>query len=166
MRQFLYDTVDHVRLEALSRCKYEPLANATQKILREEKYHLMHGDTWLNRLATRSETSRQHLDAALEALWPDVLGVWEPLPGEEELANEGILPASFETLRSDWLAQIAPYFYNLDLPFPAEKDANSGLFVPTVEPIYGGRRGQHTDDFTDLWSEMTEGYRLVPEAVW
>src|SRR5947207_12359830 len=65
MRQFLYDTADHVRLEALSRCSYEPLANATQKILREEKYHLMHGDTWLNRLATRNDISREHLNAAL-----------------------------------------------------------------------------------------------------
>src|SRR5437868_2966925 len=32
-RQFLYDTADHVRLEALSRSSYEPLANATRKII-------------------------------------------------------------------------------------------------------------------------------------
>lgn len=165
-RQFLYDTADHIRLEALSRCRYEPLANATQKIIREEKYHLMHGDMWLNRLATRSPISREHLDAALTALWPDALGIWEPLQGEEQLVAEGILPASFEALRSEWLEQIAPYFYNLDLAFPAKKDEHSGLFVPTVEPVYGGRQGKHTSDFTALWEEMTSVYRLDPTAVW
>src|SRR5438105_942107 len=120
VRQFLYDTADHVRLEALTRCLYEPLANATQKIIREEKYHLMHGDMWLHRLATRSPISREHLVAALDALWPDALGVWEPLQGEEQLVAEGILPASFETLCSDWLEQIEMHFYNLDLAFPAK----------------------------------------------
>ena len=58
-------TADHVRLEALARSQYEPLANATQKIIREEKYHLMHGDMWLNRLATLSPVSREHLEVAL-----------------------------------------------------------------------------------------------------
>ncbi len=166
VRQFLYDTADYVRLEALARCSYEPLANATQKIVREEKYHLMHGDTWLHRLATQSDTSREHLVAALAALWPDALGVWEPLEGEEQLVAEGILPASFEALRSEWLEQVAPHFYNLDLEFPAKKDERSGLYVSTVEAVYGGRRGTHTEDFTALWEEMTSVYRLDPEAEW
>src|SRR4051794_21172844 len=121
-RQFLYDTADHVRLEALSRCAYEPLANASEKILREEKYHLMHGDTWLNRLATRSPLSREHLEAALSALWPDALGIWEPIAGEEQLLAEGILPTGMAEMQASWLEQIAPLFFNLDLDFPARKD--------------------------------------------
>ena len=165
-RQFLYDTADHVRLEALSRCSYEPLANASRKIIREEKYHLMHGDTWLNRLATRSPVSREHLEAALAALWPDALGVWEALPSEDRLLSEGILPKSMADMQADWLEQISPFFHNLDLDFPATKDDRTGLYVPTEQPAYGGRRGQHTADFTALWQEMTEVYRLDPEAVW
>ena len=165
-RQFLYDTADHVRLEALSRCSYEPLANATQKILREEKYHLMHGDMWLNRLATRSPLSEEHLHAALEALWPDALGVWEPLAGEEQLVVDGILPAPFSALQSTWLEQLAPFFYNLHLDFPAKKDESSGLYVSSIEPRYGGRRGEHTEEFTALWEDMTSVYRLDPSAIW
>jgi ring-1,2-phenylacetyl-CoA epoxidase subunit PaaC len=165
-RQFLYDTADHVRLEALSRSSYTPLANATQKIIREEKYHLMHGDMWLNRLATLSPISRAHLEAALDALWPDVLGVFEELPGEVALVADGTLPATMSALQADWLEQVAPYFYNLDLPFPAEKDEQTGLYTPTVQPIYGGRQGQHTEDFAALWDEMTSVYRLEPEAIW
>ena len=165
-RQFLYDTADHVRLEALSRSQYEPLANATQKIIREEKYHLMHGDMWLNRLATLSPVSRDHLESALVLLWPDALGVFEEIPGEAELVQDGVLPSTLEVLRADWLAQVAPYFYNLDLPFPAEKDERSGLYISSVEPTHGGRQGKHTSDFQALWEEMTSVYRLDPEAVW
>lgn len=165
-RQFLYDTADHVRLEALSRCRYESLANATQKILREEKYHLMHGEMWLNRLATLSPESRRRLEGALEELWPDALGVFEPLAGEGALLEEGVLPVPMQELCAQWLEQIAPYFEDLDLPFPAEKDERTGLYRALVEPVYGGRSGKHTTDFEALWEEMTSVYRLEPEATW
>lgn len=165
-RQFLYDTADHVRLEALTHSKYEPLANATQKIIREEKYHLMHGDMWLTRLANLSTDSRARLEAALVVLWPDALGIFEPLPGEEQLIADGVLPGTMADMCTDWLGQITPYFYNLELPFPATLDERTGLYIPTVEPVYGGRRGQHTEEFTELWEEMTSVYRLDPQAVW
>jgi ring-1,2-phenylacetyl-CoA epoxidase subunit PaaC len=165
-RQFLYDTADHVRLEALSRSQYTPLANAAGKILREEKYHLMHGDMWLNRLANLNPEARTRLEAALDELWPDALGVFEELPGEPDLLADGTLPAPMEFLQGQWLAEIAPYFERLGLPFPAEPDRNTALYRPTVAAVYGGRRGQRTDEFAALWDEMTSVYRLDPEAVW
>src|SRR5262249_18844956 len=56
-RQFLYDTADYVRLESLQRSAYAPLANAAGSIIREEKYHLLHAHTWLERLAGGSATA-------------------------------------------------------------------------------------------------------------
>lgn len=165
-RQFLYDTADHVRLEALSRSQYAPLANATQKILREEKYHLMHGDMWFRRLADLSPESRQRLETALETLWPDALGIFEPMKGEAELVSGGILASPMQELQAEWLEQIAPYFEQLDLSFPARQDERTGRYLPTVEPVYGGREGKHTPEFTELWTEMTSVYRLDPEAIW
>jgi ring-1,2-phenylacetyl-CoA epoxidase subunit PaaC len=165
-RYFLYDTADHVRVEALTRSRYAPLANAMQKIVREEKYHLMHGDIWIKRLAGFSPESRERLTSALEGLWPDALGMFEPLPGEEELVAGGILPASMSEMQAEWLEQVASYFASLGLPFPAAKDERTGRYVPTVEPVYGGRRGEHTAELAELWEEMTSVYRLDPEAVW
>lgn len=164
-RQFLYDTADHVRLEALSRSTYEPLRNAAGKIIREEKYHLMHGDMWMSRLATRTEESRARLLAALEMLWPDALGIFEPLVGEDELISNGVLPATMGDMQAEWLGQIAPYFQNLDLPFPAQVDGE-GRYSAAVKPTFGGRRGEHIEEFSELWEEMTSVYRLDPEAVW
>ena len=54
----------------------------------------------------------------------------------------------------------------LGLPFPAEPDRNTDLYRPTIAPAYGGRRGEHSPEFTELWEEMTSVYRLDPEAVW
>jgi ring-1,2-phenylacetyl-CoA epoxidase subunit PaaC len=164
-RHFLYDTADHVRLEALSRSTYEPLMQAAGKIIREEKYHLLHADMWMNRLATRTDDSRSRLITALESLWPDALAIFEPLPGEEALINDGILPATMADMQAEWLAQIAPYFHNLDLPFPATEDTQ-GRYTTDIQPTHGGRSGQHIPEFTELWEEMTSVYRLDPEAVW
>jgi ring-1,2-phenylacetyl-CoA epoxidase subunit PaaC len=165
-RQFLYDTADHVRLEALTRSTYDPLRNAADKIIREEKYHLLHGDMWMNRLAMLGDESRNRLVAALDMLWPDALGIFEPLEGEAELVADGILPSTMAEMQTEWLEQIAPYFYNLNLPFPAEQDAETRQYKATVQPVYGGRRGEHIEAFTELWDEMTSVYRLDPEAVW
>jgi ring-1,2-phenylacetyl-CoA epoxidase subunit PaaC len=165
-RQFLYDTADHVRLEVLSHSSYEPLANASQKILREEKYHLMHGDMWLNRLAILSPDSRRRLVDALDTIWPDALGIFEELPGEAELIEQGILLQPSSRMLSEWLDQIAPYFQNLGLPFPAIQDPDTLFYNPNIEPVLGGRRGQHTPELTGLWEEMTSVYRLDPEAIW
>ncbi len=164
-RYFLYDTADHVRVEALTRSQYTPLANAMQKIVREEKYHLMHGDMWLKRLANLSPESRERLTAALDSLWPGAVGIFEPLPGEEELVASGVLESPMSRLQTEWLEQVAPYFKSLDLPFPAKQDDN-GRYVPTVQPVYGGRQGKHTAELAELWDEMTSVYRLDPEAVW
>lgn len=36
----------------------------------------------------------------------------------------------------------------------------------TIVPRTGGRRGQHTQDFRDLWEQMTMVYRMEPQAQW
>lgn len=164
-RQFLYDTADHVRLDALLRSTYDPLRLASDKILREEKYHLLHGDMWMSRLATLNADSRSRLLSALEGMWPHALGIFEPLEGEESLLNDGILSASMADMQSEWLAQIAPYFQNLDLPFPV-RESKQGRYITDIQPAYGGRRGEHIPEFTELWEEMTSVYRKDPEAVW
>src|SRR5215211_5891742 len=63
-RQFLYDTADYVRLESLQRSTYAPLATAAGSIIREEKYHLLHAHTWLERLAGGGTAARERQCAA------------------------------------------------------------------------------------------------------
>ncbi len=161
-RQFLYDTADAIRLATLRTSAYVPLAQDIVKVEREETYHQMHVYVWLERLANSTSEGRQRLEQALEQLWPDALGMFEPFVGEELLLRSGILTMPSQELQQQWLATIAPTFERLHLPFPAQRPEYS----PTIAAHVGGRTGHHLEDFSQLWQQMTMVYRLEPQAQW
>jgi ring-1,2-phenylacetyl-CoA epoxidase subunit PaaC len=54
-RRFLYDSSDAIRLDALAKSSWSPLAELVGKLVREERYHRMHAGAWLDRwLAARA----------------------------------------------------------------------------------------------------------------
>jgi ring-1,2-phenylacetyl-CoA epoxidase subunit PaaC len=163
-RQFLYDTASYVIFESLRGSNYTPLGRVAASIIREEKYHLMHAHTWLQRLAEGSAEMRQRQREAFDALWPDALGLFEPVAGEAELIADGIQPVSFVQLQQRWLAQLEEPLRRYDLPFPFNEQGE--MWATRIAPCYGGRRGAHTQSFLDLYDTMTSVYRLDPEANW
>ena len=81
-RHWLYETADAIRLEAL-RASHDPeVAGIAAKIDREEVYHRIHAEMWVDRLLG-SDEGRPRLDEALAELWPYALGVLD-----EELRPE------------------------------------------------------------------------------
>ena len=79
-RRYLYETADAVRLEALVDGSWSPLADLVGKMRREERYHAMHVDAWLERLAAVPGEPRDRLVAALERLGPDAGTVFDAAP--------------------------------------------------------------------------------------
>ena len=73
-RHWLYETADAIRLEALKDSDDPELAGIAAKIDREEVYHRIHAEMWIDRLLA-SDDARPRLDEALEELWPYALGV-------------------------------------------------------------------------------------------
>lgn len=164
VRRFLYDIFDELRLASLSSSTYEPLANAVQKIQREEKYHRWHGETWWKMLATTSKTTRAYLEQALDALWPDVLGLFGEAPDEDLLLAEGIITHPTSDLQDAWFERIYPYFEQWNVPFPGGK---VGLYWNFwVKPAYGGRRGEHGNGWDELYDEMLSVRQIAPEGAW
>ncbi len=163
-RQFLYDTADYVRLESLTASSYEPLATGAAAIIREERYHLLHGNTWLERLAEGGAEAQGRQRAAFDALWPDALGLWVPVQGEDELVAAGILPESFAELQQQWLDRIEEPITRLRLPFPFVRFGET--WQPRVEAVIGGRRGEHGASFVEFHAMFTSVYRLDPRAKW
>lgn len=160
-RQFLYDAADEARLKLMSRSSHVPIVQAVNKIIREEKYHRMHDEVWLDRLAQGSDESRRRLFAALEALWPDMPGFFEPVSDEAALVADGILPAGFGTLVAPWWELVRPALERNGLPLPP---GAPGTFE--FKGAAAGRAGSHTAEFRELWEQMTMVYRSDPEAVW
>jgi ring-1,2-phenylacetyl-CoA epoxidase subunit PaaC len=193
-RQYLYDTADDVRLDALESSSMPELASAVKTIRLEERYHLEHARQWFDRLAGGPVEARQRFAQGLEAAIGEALALFEALPGEDELVTDGILPRSNEELLAEWLEGLGADLDRASLDWvltahakaggdmvptsSGEIEAGSTLTVPGIERRdgrwvhvgefagRGGRRGRHTEDFTTLWEEMTGLYRAIPGATW
>jgi ring-1,2-phenylacetyl-CoA epoxidase subunit PaaC len=73
-RHWLYETADAIRLEALKGSDDAEIAGIAAKIDREEVYHRIHAEMWIDRLLV-SDEARPRLAKALDELWPYALGV-------------------------------------------------------------------------------------------
>ena len=78
-RHWLYETADAIRLEALRSSDDPDIAGIAAKIDREEVYHRIHAEMWVDRLLA-SDEGRPRLDEALDELWPYALGVLDDGP--------------------------------------------------------------------------------------
>lgn len=192
-RQYLYDTADAVRLEALERSSFAELAEAVRAIRLEERYHLEHARVWFARLAGGPVQARERLAGGLERAVPEAMGLFEALPGEAALVEEGVLPEPTSALLARWLADLGEALESVSLDYVLARHTRVGELIPTASgeaeagPTLevpgierrggrwvqvgdfggvGGRRGRHTEDFAALWEEMTGLYRSVPGATW
>jgi ring-1,2-phenylacetyl-CoA epoxidase subunit PaaC len=198
-RQYLYDTADDVRLTALGDSSWTPVAQATGALRREERYHLLHARTWLDRLAGGPMEARRKFEAGLIAAFAEALGLFEPLPGEDDLVADGVLPVPHAELLQRWLDVVAADLTKVGLERVLEEGTSAGsgpefvataageMPLPEAEPALvgphverqggrwvtvgeftgrGGRHGEHSEDFADVWEEMTATYRAHPGASW
>jgi ring-1,2-phenylacetyl-CoA epoxidase subunit PaaC len=155
-RKWLYETADAVRLEALAGSSFRPLAEVVAKVRREERYHLMHLDAWLRRLAARDGEPRDRLAAALDSLAPDAHSVFTPLAGERQLLDAGILAAPMAELSGRWGEQVESVLVG-----------ELGLAFSPARPQPGGRdHAQPSEDFRWLWGEFTSVARLEEGVEW
>ena len=73
-RHWLYETADEIRLDALKASDDPDIAGLAAKMDREETYHRMHAEMWVDRLLATDE-GRTRLTEAIDELWPYALGV-------------------------------------------------------------------------------------------
>jgi ring-1,2-phenylacetyl-CoA epoxidase subunit PaaC len=183
-RHWLYDTADAIRLEALQDTAHDALAALVTKIRREERYHLLHADTWMRRIARGPVEGRTNLVHAMSEAFGEAIGLFEPFEGEEAAVKEGWLPVPSPELRQRFIDRTMRELDELGLPseigaLPEETAefvaSSSGDLIATEDQAaadaphgngLGGRRGRRSPDFEPLWTEMTVTYRGDPEASW
>lgn len=154
IRHYLHDVAEQVRLDALVESAYEPMAQVARKLRVEEKYHLIHGRTWIAKLGRATEESHRRMQAALDRAFPYALGLFEPPEGEEALVAAGVVPPSIALLER-WVPEVRPFL------------TDAGLTVPThAMPALGGRRGQHTEHLEALVGAMQLLEQIAPPETW
>lgn len=183
-RHWLYDHADELRLQALEGSSHPELASLATKMRREERYHLLHADMWLKRLAHGPVEGRTKISQALSVAYPDSLGLFEPIAEEDQAVKEGLITVPSGELKQRFADLVETSLDELDLPgaitqtpeheaeFVAsssgdliESDAPRGVEGASGESL-GGRAGRHTADLEELWDVMTRTYRDVPGATW
>ena len=182
-RHWLYDTADELRLEALEATSHEKLRSLVHKMRREERYHLLHADAWMKRIAEGPVDGRSRLIEALHDAFSEALGLFEPIENEQEAVAEGWLPVGSTELGKRFEQRTVEAFDTLRLPpeigAGADRSAefvasSSGDLIetsaaeraPVTQAGLGGRRGEHSADFDQLWDDLTYTYRHNPGATW
>jgi ring-1,2-phenylacetyl-CoA epoxidase subunit PaaC len=156
VRHFLYDTALALRFELLTASAYEPLARLATKIRGELKYHTMHANTWIKQLGTGTAESISRLQTSLEYALPYALGIFEESPMENDLSKEKVFPGE-KLLQQRWQKSIQDIIKSTKLTLP---EWNS------VTPVMGGRAGRHSEHLQPLLNEMSEVFRIDPDAEW
>jgi ring-1,2-phenylacetyl-CoA epoxidase subunit PaaC len=156
MRHFLFDHADQIRFEMFANSSFEPLAKLAKKVKGEIKYHVFHGNTWINKLSTANEVSHIRMQTALNESWNYALGIFEAGSFETELKNEGIFEGE-NALQNGWLEVVCPLLEKAGLKVPEQH---------TWEPVLGGRRGYHLTHLEALVTEMSEVFQIDPTATW
>lgn len=155
VRHFLFDAAEYHRYGMFQSSSYEPLAKLARKVHGELKYHLYHGQTWIVQLGAQGdEESHRRMQAAVDEMWPYALGMFEHGVDEAALKADGTF-AGEDELKRTWLDFVGATLGNAALRMPDD-----------AKPVYGGRKGTHTEYLQPLLNEMTEVYRIDPSAEW
>ncbi len=163
VRQYFFDKAEQVRLTALSQSAYEPLKGASEKILREETYHLLHSQSLLERLGDATEESHARMQRGVDAAFPQALGLFEATDREQELVDAGVATAS-EHLKQRWLEGVLPVLVLAGLNAPVQ--GNNGGRTVLCQPDLGGRKKQHTSHLEQIVTDMQSVYQISPGGRW
>lgn len=156
-RNFFCDHFDRLRLGRLSRSRYTPLAQLAGRLAAEEQIHVEHVDSWMRRLGRGGEEAGRRMQAALDALEPLAGALLEPTEGLELLEAEEIYPQAAPGMFQQWSAELASVAGEAGLTLALQ---------PIPADTVGSRHGRHSEGFLPLLDELTEVYRLEPEAAW
>lgn len=157
VRKFLCDHFDFLRLKRLAKSIYTPLAHLCQRLAAEEEAHVKHADDWMIRLGKGSDEARKKLQEAVDRLKPLAPMLFEKVEGEDRLESEGVYPPIDEGMFETW---------RRELVMIAEEAGITLRLDPPVANTKGGRKGRHSPAFAEVLDEMTEVYRVEPEAAW
>lgn len=156
IRHFLYDTAEALRFEMLTQSSYEPLAQLAKKIKAELRYHTLHANTWVKQLGSATPESIARLQQSLDLAIPYALGIFEPSPFENNLIGGRIFDGE-AVLQQRWQQRVDQVLVATRLNPP---------MWSSVQAVYGGRLGNHSEHLQPLLDEMGEVFRIDPLAEW
>jgi ring-1,2-phenylacetyl-CoA epoxidase subunit PaaC len=156
IRHFLYDTAEILRFDMLTQSTFKPVAELAVKVRAELRYHTLHANTWMKQLGSATEDSISRLQKSLDIALPYALGIFEESPYEPDLIESGIFGGE-QALKNKWMSNVEEIIGQTQLRLPDWK---------IVQPVMGGRIGNHSEYLQPLLNEMSEVFKIDPTAEW
>lgn len=106
----LFDRALNMIFEAVRRSQFGPLSQRAAKILQEERFHRIYGDSWFARLSKNNGQRREQLGRSLARAWA-LAEAWIGPPDDpttQPLVKASILTVPPGALREQWLGQVEP----------------------------------------------------------
>jgi ring-1,2-phenylacetyl-CoA epoxidase subunit PaaC len=138
VRHVLYDHAETLRWRSLATCGVGEVAAIASWALREEAFHIAHGDALVIRLM-RDGRAAGRLTAALQRLAPVAMSLWTPSEPTERIG--------------EWWSGIEPLF------------GASGI-APSLAAGGANDRGVRSEHFAALHAEIRRVIDLDPTARW
>ncbi len=154
IRMFLYDRADTVRLAHLADGAVQTIADLARALHREERYHVLFGLQWVQRLGGTHSPGRGRMQTALDRAWPEAVALFEPASGQDLLNSTGVVSSSAKNHEQQWREDVTSLLEDF------------GLRIPGDGVGAGGRAGRHSEDLGTLVEEMTSVRRTEPSAQW
>lgn len=153
VRQYLFDAYELLLYQQLAQSTFAPIAAAAAKMVKEELYHLRHMHVWVERLGLGSREANSRMQVALETLWRMAAQLFIPLPTDNGLIADGVIP-DVATLRAGWEQIVLPHL------------ADAELDVAKSASTLRAARTAHTPHLDQLLADMQLVARADPAAVW
>ena len=155
VRQFFMDVFKSIYFDRLRVCSFKPLADISEKAIKETAYHLRHSRNWLLRLGDGTEESNKKTQDAVFELWrfiPEIFNDDEVDNFIKEHYNTPLL----NEIETEWFNIIKSNFNE------------AGLIVPEISKrvVMNGRKGIHSEHLGHLLAEMQITARSFPGAKW
>jgi ring-1,2-phenylacetyl-CoA epoxidase subunit PaaC len=154
VRNYFYVTAKKVKMEALKKGGYKPLAEVAVKVNLELYYHILHWKTWFTQLLKAGGEARTRMEAAIQMVAEDMGGVFNLGPCEKEMVESGLIEST-NNLKQQWLLILNPILEEVKVTLP-----------PFAMKSGNGRAGEHTKDLEDALVTLKEVYHLDPSATW
>jgi phenylacetate-CoA oxygenase PaaI subunit len=106
---FLLDQAITTILESARESAFIALRQRARKMVVEERFHSLYGDSWFVSLSDSGPAARAELESQMRVCWDEVLCFFGPAgaAGLKILKDEGVLEADSEDLRARFLKRIA-----------------------------------------------------------
>ena len=155
IRNYCYEVFKKYRLDWLARSSYQPLADISIKIQQEQYYHLFHWEVWIDQLSQSTNEARERLNQAIERVWRDIPSLLDRGP-KGSLLEKDHFRISEQEMNKAYYDRLKEKFRRVGLQWLGEP-----------KPIaFTGREGKHTDELVAALQDLSEVYRLDPQASW